>query len=177
MRYSLAFAALAAIARAQDATPTSWDLSIPTNPADALDLAAIEAIPDPTFTEIPNLKSQVVALPKASAISDAIASINEEPLTVFPAATSVAQNAEGESTAAAATATATAVPRKRSGVNACRANPVIPNVYKVDLTSYDSFKNDAKISSVAVAAAAAPTGYYTNSVNLKVSSCNLFCYD
>ena len=174
MRYSIAFAALAAIAKAQDALSTASatsdftiETTIPDHPADALDFEGIKAAADPTYTEVPGLASQNVPYATATAIEDAAAAITETPLTVFPAATDVAMNADGESDNSSPTAT---VVEKRdlSKRAACAAQPTIANTYNVDVSSYKNFKADINIAVVANAATA-PDGYYQNSKNLPVS--------
>ncbi|KAL1303069.1 hypothetical protein AAFC00_006514 [Neodothiora populina] len=176
MRYSFALAAIAAVAQAQDGivTPTitastfSIETTIPDAPAEALDFESIAAIPEPTFTEILGLAAQDIEYATASAISEAAASITESPLTVYPAATDVAINAAGQADATStdSTATPTAVgKRDLAKRTACAPQATFSDSYGVDVSSYQNFKADQKIASVAIAAPT-PSGYYQNSKSL-----------
>lgn len=147
MRSFVAFAALAAFAKAQDAVSTasltasvfSIETTIPENPADVLDFEGIEAAADPTYTEIPGLVSQVVAYASASAISSAAADVSTDPLLAFPAATDVAMNAAGESDDSSASSTTDAVEKRDlARRTACAAQPTISNYYNVDVSRYFS---------------------------------------
>lgn len=142
MKSFVAIAALAALVKAQDASTLTVASSvlaemteIPANPADALDFAGIEAVPEPSYTEVPGLTAQVISYASATAISSAAAAVTEDPLTVYPAATDVAMNAAGESDdGSSATTTAALEKRGLAKRTACAAQPAISNTYSVDVT-------------------------------------------
>ncbi|GME48836.1 Carbohydrate-binding protein [Neofusicoccum parvum] len=166
MRSLIVLPALAALASSQS---TSTGIPADANPTpDALDLAFLKGVVVPTYTTIEGVSSQDVPYSTATAIAAVKDDVNETPLSVFPAVTTVPINAAGEDDAAP-TATATNDKRGLDGEflerrTACAPQATISNYYKVDVSSYDNFKADAKIASVANAAST-PQGYFNNFKN------------
>ncbi|KAF4543528.1 Carbohydrate-binding protein [Lasiodiplodia theobromae] len=164
MRSFIVLPALAALGASQS---TTTDIPADVNPTpDALDLDFLRGAAVPTYTTVEGVSSQEVPYATATAIAAVESDLSETPLSVFPAVTTVAINAAGESEA---TATATATADKR-GVEvfekrtACAPQATISNYYDIDVSTYDKFKADAKIASVANAAAT-PQGYFQNFKN------------
>ncbi|KAH7051317.1 hypothetical protein B0J12DRAFT_599886 [Macrophomina phaseolina] len=122
------------------------------NPPDALDLAFLKDLPDPTYSTIDGVMSQDVPYATQTAIEAVVADDN-----AAPTATSRPDKRDLRARAEIA---------KRA---ACGPQAVIPNYYNVDVSTYDNFKNDAKISQVA-SAAQDPQGYYHNFKNLKAAN-------
>lgn len=173
MRSLFVLPALVALSTQASAASSTTDIPADANPTpDALDLAFLRNIVAPTYTTVEGQKSQDVPFATASAIAAVVADQNETPLSVFPAVTSVAFNAAGEDgDAPAATATPTASKRGLAveARNACDPQQTIANYYNVDASTYDKFKADAKIASVANGAAT-PSGYINNFKNKGAAS-------
>ncbi|OJD32501.1 carbohydrate-binding-like protein [Diplodia corticola] len=172
MRSFIVLPALAALGASQSTT-VSTDIPADVNPTpDALDLAFLRSAAVPTYSTVEGASSQDIPYATATAIAAVKADQSETPLSVFPAVTSVAINADGEDGAAAtATATATAAADKRDvhgqlveKRTACAPQATISNYYNVDVSTYDTFKADAVIASVANAAPT-PQGYFQNFKN------------
>ncbi|KAH7057062.1 hypothetical protein B0J12DRAFT_696947 [Macrophomina phaseolina] len=168
MRSFIVLPALAALGASQSTT-ASTDVPADVNPTpDALDLAFLRKAVVPTYTTVEGVSSQDIPYSTATAIAAVEADQAETPLSVFPAVTTVAINAAGED-GAAATASPTAAKRdidaemlqKRT---ACAPQATISNYYNVDVSSYEKFKADTVIASVANAAPT-PQGYFQNFKN------------
>ncbi|OMP85174.1 hypothetical protein BK809_0000274 [Diplodia seriata] len=167
MRSLIVLPALAALGASQSTT-VSTDLPADVNPTpDALDLAFLRSAAVPTYSTVEGASSQDIPYATATAIAAIKAEQSETPLSVFPAVTSVAINADGDdgaSASATATATATAAKRDVEKRTACAPQATISNYYNVDVSTYESFKADSIIASVANAAPT-PTGYFQNFKN------------
>lgn len=171
MRSFFYLPALAAVVTAQTATSTLPDDVNPT--PDALDVDFFESLPNPTFTMIPGKLSQDVPYSPEEVLAAAASDIVENPLTVFPAATNVAMNADGEATVTPTPTAETESRRRRRGTpvlhelakrKACDPEATISNYYEIDVSSYDVFVANTKIASIANAAPT-PTGYFQNFKN------------
>ncbi|KAH7032684.1 uncharacterized protein B0I36DRAFT_347865 [Microdochium trichocladiopsis] len=159
MRSYLLIAATAAVASALD--------DINTKP-DALDTDFLKSLPNPVVNLIPGLLEHTISFDTDAAVVTAAAEVDETPLSVFPAATSVPINAAGEDGGAQRRATSTqqrAVPEQLAARDACGPEPIISNIYNIDVSSYASFMADPKIASIA-SGAATPSGYVQSFKNL-----------
>ncbi|KAL1620449.1 hypothetical protein SLS56_009680 [Neofusicoccum ribis] len=143
---------------------------IPTNPTpDALPLDFLASVEIPTYSTLEGVSSQDVPYATPTAIAAVAAAQSETPLSVFPAATTVAMNAAGDGAdSAAASPTATAAKRDAGYFQrraACDAQATIDNKYSIDVSSAGAFRASTKIADTAKAAKS-PSGYYNNFVNL-----------
>lgn len=131
MYFNIAFCSLIALAAA---APRPQDI----------DFAAVDAIPDPTYSIVPGLQSEVISYNPTAARSSAAAEITTDPLT------------ERDLT------------RVKRG--ACDPEPTVANKYNLgSLSDPASFAADSTISYIA-SQATAPSGYTQSFVNLAGSS-------
>nr|POF15324.1 hypothetical protein CFP56_42213 [Quercus suber] len=160
--------ALARLVAAQEVT-TIDDVSYDVVPTpDALPLDDLRNVEVPTYTSIAGLTAEIISYATATAVAAASEEQSETPFTVFPAVTAVPINAAGEESdnddSDGPTPTETAVKRDIDRRSACDPQATISNYYKVNVDSYSSFKADATIASVALAAPT-PSGYFANFKN------------
>ncbi|KAK4541626.1 hypothetical protein LTR36_007770 [Oleoguttula mirabilis] len=175
-RFISIVSALAALATAQNSTITSSVSYDPVATPDTLPIDDLRDFEVPTYTSIQGLSSQNVAYATSTAIASASIEQSESPLSVFPAVTSVAINAAGDSNDDSSVPSATDAVEKRalSKRTACAPQATMSNFYNVNVNNYSAFKADATISSVANAAAT-PSGYFQNFQNLPGAS-NAYAY-
>ncbi|KAL0256097.1 hypothetical protein SLS55_008489 [Diplodia seriata] len=150
---------------------TTEAASNPTPDALPVDFLANVAIP--TYSTLEGVSSQDVPYATPTALAAVSADQAETPFSVFPAATSVAINAAGEGEdSGAAAPTATAARRHLVDVQrraACDTQATIESKYDIDVSSASAFRADTTIADVAKAAAV-PSGYQSNFVNLAGAS-------
>ncbi|KAF4545981.1 Carbohydrate-binding protein [Lasiodiplodia theobromae] len=140
---------------------------------DALPIDFLANVEIPTYSTIEGVSSQDIPYATPTAIAAVKADQSETPLSVFPAATSVAINAAGEDgDAAAPTSTATAEKRHFVDIQrraACDSQATIESHYDIDVSSASAFRADTTMANVAQAASV-PSGYQNNFVNLQGAS-------
>lgn len=196
MRSTFILSAVFALATAQSTSntaPTTTEDVQATNPTpDALDLEGIRDVPEPTYAVVDGLMDFDVPYESEIAMATASAEVIESPLTLFPAATTVPINANGENAGATATNAAVkrgivypsrpdyeypSTPEKRGVVYPSRPDYEYPSTPEKRGVVYPSRPDYEYPSSIEKRAACATQATIPNYYNVNVTSYSSFKAD